>query len=133
MVERDQQHQKSVDVVLHDLRHAKAEGDRVARQIRTRVHQARAAGATWAEIGKVLSMTGQGAQKRYGLTGEERAMGHEHESARNALKAAKKKIRRLEAATGSAPQQGLSDPATPGPGDRWPDGSEQGTIDGSRE
>lgn len=73
------------------------------------VHEARSLGGTWAQLGAILGISAQGAQKRYG-TGQERQEAHEsRQAARKATRAARKAD-------------------TPSEGDPWPDGTVQGKI-----
>lgn len=73
------------------------------------VGEARSLGATWSQVGSILGISAQGAQKRYG-TGSERQEAYEsRQAARKARRAS-------------------TTPDTPADAEPWPDGTVQGTI-----
>jgi len=55
--------------VLERLHDAKWASNKAERQLSAKVHQAREFGMSWAEIGRAIGMTGQGAGKKYGGAG----------------------------------------------------------------
>jgi hypothetical protein len=132
MVERDARHQKTVDGALSKMKYALGDVERANQKVRGVVRDARAAGATWAEIGAALGMSGQGAQKRYGSKSDRAAANVAHEAlvrqkaARKRCPVCGAKFATPEAVEAHVRAAECTD--APGPGDPWPDGSTQGTI-----
>lgn len=91
MVDRDSKHAAKVGLALAKVQHANGDLSRATNRLRREVGAARAAGATWAELGALLGITGQGVQKRYG-TKEERAQALELREARRVVARLRKRV-----------------------------------------
>jgi hypothetical protein len=91
MVERDAEHQRVVAGRLAKIKHARGDVMRAENRLRGEVKRARAAGATWKQVGEALGITQQGAQKRYGDP-EERETAERLRQTERALRRARKRL-----------------------------------------